>query len=210
MIVASQQRSAEQCAEHAVDIHGEPLMGSLQLPEGMQRVHYLNAGGPPLSQFGWAAFSSLADMRHDHQQPIKAENCDPADVHFSDNKNMLPKPPISKAKLQRLLNANKTHRTLVTAANKTHRTLAPAGDIYHHPVVECSTSPRDHHSSRNGRKSKSLPMRRPSCSASPRHLSPLPRLRVLVKKPMLACLFCRGRKIACRPPAPESKDKSCK
>ncbi|KII83207.1 hypothetical protein PLICRDRAFT_58528 [Plicaturopsis crispa FD-325 SS-3] len=167
MIVASQQRNAEQCAEHAVDIHGEPLMGSLQLPEGMQRVHYLNAGGPLLSQFGWAAFtSSLADMRHDHQQPIKAENCDPADVHISDNKNML-------------------------------------------PMAECSTSPRDHHASRNGRKSKSSPMRRPSCSASPRHLSPLPRLRVLVKKPMLACLFCRGRKIACRPPAPESKDKSC-
>ncbi|KII92715.1 hypothetical protein PLICRDRAFT_696024 [Plicaturopsis crispa FD-325 SS-3] len=222
MIVPSQQRRGEHCAEHAVDIHGEPIMGSLRLPEGMQRVHYLNAGGPPLSQFGQAAYaSSLADMRLDHQQIIKDENRDPADIYFSDDENTLPKPK-SKSKLQLLLDANKTHRTLI-----------PAGDIYHpvlnpHPSfdAECSTSPHDHdsdhrggrqpssrkrqhHSSRDGRKSKSSPMRRPSRSASPRHLSPLPRLRVLEKKPMLACLFCRGRKIACGPPAPDSKDKSC-
>jgi hypothetical protein len=30
------------------------------------------------------------------------------------------------------------------------------------------------------------------------------------KKPALACLFCRGRKIACGPPVPGSKDKTCK
>jgi hypothetical protein len=30
------------------------------------------------------------------------------------------------------------------------------------------------------------------------------------RKPPLACLFCRGRKIACGPPPPESTDKSCK
>lgn len=29
------------------------------------------------------------------------------------------------------------------------------------------------------------------------------------KKPHLACLFCRGRKIACGPPPPGSKDKTC-
>ncbi|TFK60871.1 hypothetical protein BDN72DRAFT_883421 [Pluteus cervinus] len=29
------------------------------------------------------------------------------------------------------------------------------------------------------------------------------------KKPPLACLFCRGRKIACGPPIPGSKDKTC-
>jgi hypothetical protein len=29
------------------------------------------------------------------------------------------------------------------------------------------------------------------------------------KKPALACLFCRGRKIACGPPVPGSKDKTC-
>ena len=32
----------------------------------------------------------------------------------------------------------------------------------------------------------------------------------LDKKPALACFFCRGRKIACGPPLPESKDKTCK
>ncbi|KAF8644822.1 hypothetical protein AX16_008279 [Volvariella volvacea WC 439] len=30
------------------------------------------------------------------------------------------------------------------------------------------------------------------------------------KKPPLACLFCRGRKIACGPPVPGSKEKTCK
>ncbi|KAF9478619.1 hypothetical protein BDN70DRAFT_808504, partial [Pholiota conissans] len=29
------------------------------------------------------------------------------------------------------------------------------------------------------------------------------------KKPPLACLFCRGRKIACGPPLPGSDDKTC-
>ncbi|EGO00421.1 hypothetical protein SERLA73DRAFT_168168 [Serpula lacrymans var. lacrymans S7.3] len=52
-------------------------------------------------------------------------------------------------------------------------------------------------------------------SPSPRfaatmRLSPLPSSkRLLEKKPALACLFCRGRKIACGPPVPGSKDKTC-
>ncbi|EPQ57139.1 hypothetical protein GLOTRDRAFT_127510 [Gloeophyllum trabeum ATCC 11539] len=33
--------------------------------------------------------------------------------------------------------------------------------------------------------------------------------KVCEKKPVLACLFCRGRKIACGPPSPGSKDKTC-
>ncbi|CAA7263180.1 unnamed protein product [Cyclocybe aegerita] len=40
-------------------------------------------------------------------------------------------------------------------------------------------------------------------------LSPLPSKRHLEKKPPLACLFCRGRKIACGPPLPGSVDKTC-
>ena len=50
-------------------------------------------------------------------------------------------------------------------------------------------------------------------SASPRPLmplTPLPIKRSVEKKPPLACLFCRGRKIACGPPIPGSKDKTCK
>ncbi|KAF5385762.1 hypothetical protein D9615_002535 [Tricholomella constricta] len=50
-------------------------------------------------------------------------------------------------------------------------------------------------------------------SPSPRgiRLSPLPpSRRPLAKKPPLACLFCRGRKIACGPPDPGSSDRSCK
>lgn len=41
-------------------------------------------------------------------------------------------------------------------------------------------------------------------------LSPLPTRRQLEKKPPLACLFCRGRKIACGPPIPGSTDRTCK
>lgn len=54
--------------------------------------------------------------------------------------------------------------------------------------------------------------RRHSRSPSPPlRLSPTPHTkRSLDKKPALACLFCRGRKIACGPPQPGSKDKTCK
>lgn len=56
---------------------------------------------------------------------------------------------------------------------------------------------------------------------SPRQRSPSPRgasrisppphpKRSMDKKPALACLFCRGRKIACGPPVPGSKDRTCK
>ncbi|KAF9227112.1 hypothetical protein BS17DRAFT_446648 [Gyrodon lividus] len=55
--------------------------------------------------------------------------------------------------------------------------------------------------------------RRRSRSPSPRsqlRMSPIPHTkRSLDKKPALACLFCRGRKIACGPPSPGSKDKTC-
>ncbi|KAF9245386.1 hypothetical protein BU15DRAFT_9867, partial [Melanogaster broomeanus] len=41
-------------------------------------------------------------------------------------------------------------------------------------------------------------------------MSPIPHSkRPLDKKPALACLFCSGRKIACRPALPGSKDKTC-
>jgi hypothetical protein len=40
--------------------------------------------------------------------------------------------------------------------------------------------------------------------------SPLPSKRQAEKKPLLACLFCRGRKIACGPPDPGSLDPTCK
>ncbi|KAF9049712.1 hypothetical protein BJ165DRAFT_1401584 [Panaeolus papilionaceus] len=51
----------------------------------------------------------------------------------------------------------------------------------------------------------------PTRPSSPRsmRLSPLPLKRPLEKKPPLACLFCRGRKIACGPPLPGSPDRTC-
>ena len=54
----------------------------------------------------------------------------------------------------------------------------------------------------------------PRASSQGMRLSPLPHNRKVAvdadKKPALACLFCRGRKIACGPPLPGSTDKSCK
>ena len=42
-------------------------------------------------------------------------------------------------------------------------------------------------------------------------ISPLPtNKRQIEKKPLLACLFCRGRKIACGVPLSGSVDKTCK
>jgi len=52
----------------------------------------------------------------------------------------------------------------------------------------------------------------PTVTPSPRsiRLSPVPpSRRPLPKKPPLACLFCRGRKIACGPPDSGSSDRSC-
>ncbi|KAF8993677.1 hypothetical protein BDQ17DRAFT_1312024 [Cyathus striatus] len=49
-----------------------------------------------------------------------------------------------------------------------------------------------------------------SPSPAPVRISPMAGARRgMDKKPPLACLFCRGRKIACGPPLPGSKDKTC-
>ena len=53
--------------------------------------------------------------------------------------------------------------------------------------------------------------RRTRSPSPPLRMSPAPHSkRSQDKKPALACLFCRGRKIACGPPQPGSKDKTCK
>ncbi|KAH7916615.1 hypothetical protein BJ138DRAFT_1139469 [Hygrophoropsis aurantiaca] len=78
-----------------------------------------------------------------------------------------------------------------------------------------ATHPSQHHSHRitsssHGHTRQGSPLRR---SPSPRGtlpISPLPQTKRLIeKKPALACLFCRGRKIACGPPSPGNKDKTC-
>jgi hypothetical protein len=52
---------------------------------------------------------------------------------------------------------------------------------------------------------------RPKDPRPRRPSSPRPsKTRSLDAKPPLACLFCRGRKIACGPPPPGSDDKTCK
>jgi len=53
----------------------------------------------------------------------------------------------------------------------------------------------------------------PRASSQGIRLSPLPHNKKVAAdaetRPALACLFCRGRKIACGPPLPGSTDKSC-
>ena len=74
----------------------------------------------------------------------------------------------------------------------------------HSPAPSPSHAPRSrpNKTSKNGLTSK---------RRAPAHPSPvLGKLCQPDGKPILACLFCRGRKIACRQPLPGSVAKSCK
>ncbi|KAF9531600.1 hypothetical protein CPB83DRAFT_76886 [Crepidotus variabilis] len=86
----------------------------------------------------------------------------------------------------------------------------------HHPghsrqPTQVQTSARRSSPSRGswspGRSSPSRQTTSNSRSGVP--LSPLPSQRQIEKKPPLACLFCRGRKIACGPPVAGSLDRTC-
>jgi hypothetical protein len=63
---------------------------------------------------------------------------------------------------------------------------------------------------KNSRKSMNWTSLRSASPCASVRLSPLPSKRAGEKKPSLACLFCRGRKIACGPPVAGSKNKTCK
>ena len=65
-------------------------------------------------------------------------------------------------------------------------------------VASCQTTPPPTEFLLNSPKSPSI------------GLSSLPSKNSPEKKPPLACLFCRGRKIACGPPLPGSIKKTCK
>ena len=54
---------------------------------------------------------------------------------------------------------------------------------------------------------KAMSPKRPALRPSPALAS---KKLALDKKQTLACLFCRGRKIACGPPLPGSPDRTCK
>jgi len=72
------------------------------------------------------------------------------------------------------------------------------------------SSPVSSHPSRTNKSPDGSSWRRNSRGGAMR-LSPLPtNKRQAEKKPPLACLFCRGRKIACGAPLPGSLDKTCK
>lgn len=68
-----------------------------------------------------------------------------------------------------------------------------------------SETPSHPHGGRTGSPYQRSPSPRGALRISP---PPHPK-RSMDKKPALACLFCRGRKIACGPPVPGSKDRTC-
>ncbi|KAG2341088.1 hypothetical protein BDR05DRAFT_965973 [Suillus weaverae] len=72
---------------------------------------------------------------------------------------------------------------------------------YHSP----NETPAHPHGGRTGTPYQRSPSPRGALRISP---PPHPK-RSMDKKPALACLFCRGRKIACGPPVPGSKDRTC-
>lgn len=73
---------------------------------------------------------------------------------------------------------------------------------HYHSPNETSSHP---HGGKTGSPYQRSPSPRGALRISP---SPHPK-RSMDKKPALACLFCRGRKIACGPPVPGSKDRTC-
>ncbi|KDQ27348.1 hypothetical protein PLEOSDRAFT_176457 [Pleurotus ostreatus PC15] len=79
-----------------------------------------------------------------------------------------------------------SHHRLLGSPSRSRRSPSPRLETY--PASSCSLEPE----------------------MSPAPLSPLSDEKPLEKKPPLACLFCRGRKIACGPPLPGSKDRTCK
>ncbi|KAF5374675.1 hypothetical protein D9615_008985 [Tricholomella constricta] len=104
------------------------------------------------------------------------------------------------------------------------QTLLPALIPWDTPVVDVPPTRRHHLTYRQNRNSRSRSrshpyMPRKSSSPSMSRASSLqpqaqPRKRVKAirdkdGKPIMACLFCRGRKIACGPPPPGSVDKTC-
>lgn len=89
---------------------------------------------------------------------------------------------------------------------------SPESDDSHTHNHSYSPKPKHRTMSRSWSPHKRTPSpRAPSVGA---RLSPLPHNTKVStdtdKRLTLACLFCRGRKIACGPPLPGSTDKSCK
>ncbi|KAG0707043.1 hypothetical protein DFH29DRAFT_898132 [Suillus ampliporus] len=70
-------------------------------------------------------------------------------------------------------------------------------------------SPNESPSRTHDRRTRSPYQRSPSPRGALRITPPPHPKRSMDKKPALACLFCRGRKIACGPPVPGSKDRTC-
>ncbi|KAG6840591.1 hypothetical protein C0991_005681 [Blastosporella zonata] len=102
----------------------------------------------------------------------------------------------------------------------------PAPSLYSAPKKRNVEAPpsRRHSVTRRPHRPAALPRSRPrphsskagkSCGGPERtpHLLPRKRSKPLLRdkdgKPLLACLFCRGRKIACGPPPPGSDDPTC-
>ena len=79
-----------------------------------------------------------------------------------------------------------------------------------HAKQQQPQTPAHSHSHKHPTKWLNPISRRSSSPRMPMRISPLPSKRTAGKKPPLACLFCRRRKIACGPPLLGSKDQTCR
>lgn len=206
MVVPSQRTLAnyygEQRSQQIEDVHSHeepPPMDYLPLPPGMTPSSYLSDRSSTSELLSAQYAQAQESMRHDYALAMKLEGRDATEHYLADDENTLPAPNTSWA------------RSVPTSQRR--HPLLPPGQTYHpliNPEPEASGSVPSKERSRARSPSRHRRHRSATESpcGSPRRLTPM--RKMAEKKPTLACLFCRGRKIACGPPIPGSKDKTCK
>ncbi|TFK74277.1 hypothetical protein BDN72DRAFT_833609 [Pluteus cervinus] len=175
-------------------------------PEEADSPSSLQAASPPQDlPFATTSDRHFLEEQHTYESP-KAEDdwsiLPAASQHrqlapapsYTLEGSLEPVPSTSKSPLQRHSGVHRHERRHSSA-----RLVSPPPHNHH----RCTTPKQ------LGR-SSTWTMHRNRSSSPSLQLSPdSPTRRAQEKKPPLACLFCRGRKIACGPPIPGSKDKTC-
>ena len=216
--IRHQQQFGGPISTHRRNDH--PLIDHLPSPVSPTDVH------PPITPPSPYVHTSLTR----HRFPINEVRDEPmgscCDTHFATSppENW---PSLVQSMSQRMLPPASVYPPVSDSKPPTIAEPKPLRAATPKLLLRSSTRRRNHNSTRHAKQqqpqmpepacSHKHPTKRLNpisrCSSSPRmpmRLSPLPSKRTAEKKPALACLFCRGRKIACGPPLPESKDKTCK
>ncbi|KAG6331328.1 hypothetical protein ID866_7762 [Astraeus odoratus] len=172
---------------------------------------------PPMDHLPFPAPSCIQSLSPPYYQCASPQDEHGQTPPFGQN---IPAPPISQQSPQAFPTSSASGSTGWTdTAPQSHITV-PSQALAADDLTQTSTSPTHDQTSRSEFTASVQAPRRRTRSPSPRsHQQARASLaaqqhpgkgRSLDKKPALACLFCRGRKIACGPPMPGSKDKTCK